>query len=228
MRQVINIISGFIFGLSPLAGATIIGIAIYSSFPNTPGLIILGLLGILSIWLGLKIFKRVQIVGPIEFITAIHESTDLDNLEPTKDSATKRRSPEEIARIIENKDNLFKGGTFRIFGDWFGKPYDNYHEIESAEFNTQLKRLTLNFKEGEILEVYNPKHIFEASTFLKIINADRIKLTWFYFGKTQTIENQYFLDYILTDKKFRTETNVDWYKPIFDVSLGDPALMIYG
>ncbi|TRZ42181.1 hypothetical protein [Robertkochia solimangrovi] len=228
MRQVINIISGFIFGLAPLAGATIIGIAIYASLPNTIGIIILGLLGVLSIWLGLKIFKRVQIVGPIEFMTAVHASPDLDNLEPTKDSETKRRFPEEFVRIVENNDNLFKGGTFRIFGDWFGKPYDNYHEIESAEYDEQLKRLTLNFNEGEKLEIYNPKHIFEASTFLKIINADRIQLTWFYYGKTQTKENQYFLDYNLKDKKVTTETNVDWYKPIFDVSLGEPALMIYG
>ena len=228
MRQVINIISGFIFGLAPLAGASIIGFAIYASFPNTTGIIILGLLGVLSIWLGLKIFKRVQIVGPIEFMTAVHDSPDLDNLEPTKDSETKRRSPIEFVQLLENKDNLFKGGSFRIFGDWFGKPYDNYHEIESAEFNDQLRRLTLNFKEGERLEIYNPKHIFEASTFLKIVQADRIKLTWFSYGKTKTTENQNFLDYKLTGKKFTTETNVDWYKPIFDVSLGDPALMIYG
>ncbi|MEO1010533.1 MAG: hypothetical protein AAFX53_04455 [Bacteroidota bacterium] len=228
MRQVINIISGFIFGIAPMAGATIIGIAVYASLPNTVGIIILVLLGVLSLWLGLKIFKRVQIVGPIEFMTAVHASPDLDNLQPTKDSETKRRSPEEIVRLLENKKTLFKGGTFRIFGDWFGKPYDNYHEIESADFCNQLKCLTLNFKGGEQLEVYNPEHIFEASSFLKIIKADRIKLTWFYFGKPQTKNNQYFLDYSLKDKKITTETNVDWYKPLFDVSLGEPALMIYG
>ena len=228
MRQVINIISGFIFGLAPLAGATIIGIAIYASLPNITGIIILGLLGIISIWLGLKIFKRVQIVGPIEFMTAVHASPDLDNLEPTKDSETKRRSPEEIVRHLENKDNLFRGGSFRIFGDWFGKPYDNHHQIVSANFEEQSNKLTLHFKEGEKLEIYNPRNIFEASTFLKIVQADRIKLTWFYYGKTKTTENQYFLDYKLTGKKIMTETNVDWYKPIFDVSLGDPALMIYG
>jgi hypothetical protein len=116
----------------------------------------------------------------------------------------------------------------RIYGDWFGKPYDNYHELKSAEFDSQLKRLTLVFNEGEKLEIYNPKHIFEASTFLKIVNSDRIKLTWFYYGKTQAKENQYYLDYELNDKKISTETNVDWYKPIFDVSLGEPSLMIYG
>jgi len=228
LRQAINIISGFILGLAPVVGATIIGLAIYASLPNTAGIILIGILGVLSIWQGIIIFKKIQIIGPIEFITAVHATPDLDNLEPTKDSDTKIRSPEEIVDCLKNNDNLFKGGTLRIYGDWFGKPHDNYHILKSAEFESQLNCLTLFFNEGEKLEIYNPKHIFEASTFLKVVYADRIKLTWFYFEKTNTKECQYYLDYKLIDKKILTETNVDWYKPNFDVSLGGPSLMIYG
>lgn len=211
-----------------MAIASIIGIAIYASFPNTTGIIILGLLGIFSIWLGLKIFKRVRIIGPIEFLTAVHASPDLDNLEPTEKSETKRRNPEEIVGLLETNDNVFQGGSFRIFGDWFGKPHDNHHEIIEADYDEKLNKLTLGFKEGEKLEIYNPKHIFEASTFLKIVQADRVKLTWFDYDKTRSTKNQYFLDYKLTGKKITTETDVDWYKPVFDVSLAEPALMIYG
>lgn len=167
-------------------------------------------------------------VGPIEFLTAVHASPDLDNLEPTEGSKTKRRSPEEIVRLLKTNDHLFQGGSFRIFGDWFGQPHENNHEIFSADYDEQLNKLTLNFKEGEKLEIYNPKHIFEASTFLKILQADRVKLTWIEYSKTQTTENQHFIDYNLTAKKITTETNVDLYKPIHDVSLGDPALVIYG
>ncbi|NHN24853.1 hypothetical protein FIA58_004105 [Flavobacterium jejuense] len=228
MRKAINSITGFIIGLAPLAGTTIIGIAIYASLPNTIGLIIVGFLVVSSLWLGLKMFKRVQIVGPIEFMTSVHASPDLDNLEPTNDSETKRRNPEEIVERIKNNDHLFKGGTFRIYGDWFGKPYDNYHELKYAEFDKQLNRLTLVFKENERLEIYNPRHIFEASTFLKVVNADRITLTWFYLGKTHVKENQYYLDYKRNNNKIVTQTDVDWYKPTFDVSLGEPALIIYG
>lgn len=226
MRQVINIISGFFFGLAPFGAAAIIGIAVYASFPNIIGILILVLLGVLSFWIGLKIFKRVSIIGPIEFMTAVHASPDLDNLEPTKDSRTKRRSPEEFVQILGNGENLFKGGCLSIYGDWFGKPYSNNHEIESAEFDNKVKLLTLNFKEGEKLEIYNPKHIFEASSFLKIAKAERIKFSW--YNNKSEIANQYYLNYALNGKKIVHETNVDWYKPIFDVSLGAPALMIYG
>ena len=228
MRKAINIITGFIFGLAPLAVATIIGVFVYASFPNMIGIIIFGILGILSIWLGLNIFKKIQIIGPIEFMTAVHASPDLDNLEPTKDSETKKINPDEIVEQLKNQDNLFKGGTLRIYGDWFGKPHDNYHTLKSAEFNIQQNRLTLFFNEGEKLEVYNPRNILEASTFLKVIDADRIKLTWYYYGKAQDKENQYYLDYKVNNNKILTETDVDWYKPVFDVSLGKPALMIYG
>lgn len=228
MRKAINILIGFIIGLAPLALATIIGLVTYASIPNTMGILILGFLIVLSLWLGISIFKKIQIVGPIEFMSAVHATPDLDNLKPTKDSETKLRNPEEFVKFVENRENLFKGGTFRIYGDWFGRPYDNYHKLKSAHFDSQLKRLTLDFNEGEKLEVYNPKHIFEASTFLKVVDADRIKLTWFFFGEKQEKENQYFIDYKLNDKKITTETDVDWYKPNFDVSLVEPALMIYG
>ncbi len=228
MREAINILTGFILGLFVVAGVSIIGVAIYAALPNVIGIVILGLLLILSLWLGVKIFKQVQKVGSIEFLTAARASPDLDNLVLTEDSETKKRNPEELEELLKSKNNLFKGGTIRIYGDWFGKPHDNYHSIESADFDRELNRLTLKFKEGERLEIHNPNQIFESLTFLKILTADRVRLTWFYYGKTQEKENQYFIDYKHNDKKIETETNVDWYKPQFDVSLGQPALMIFG
>lgn len=228
MRETINIITGFIFGLAPLVIAVIFGILIYNSIPNILGIALIGILGILSIWLGINIFKRVQIVGPIEFISAIHASPDLDNLEPEPNSETKRRNPNELVELIEKQDNLFKGGALRIYGDWFGKPYDNHHKISKAQFDKISKILTIEFNEGETLQIHNPRHIFEASTFLKVLGADRIKWTWYFYGKFKTRENLYFLDYKKSSSKIQTDTNVDWYKPAFNVSLGDPALMIYG
>lgn len=46
--------------------------------------------------------------------------------------------------------------------------------------------------------------------------------------KGKSRENPYFLDFKLENKRINTESNVDYYKPFFDVSLGGPALMIYG
>lgn len=222
MRRITNIITGFIFALAPFLGVTTLGFFFYTSFPHTIGVIIFGILVILSIWIGLNIFKKVQIIGPFEFLTAIHASPELDHLEPTKESETKRRNSEEIVERLKNNENLFNGGAIRIYGDWIGKPYENFHNLKTAEFNNELNLLTLFFEENEKLEIYNPRNIFEAITFFKVIDADRIKFTW-YNGK-----NQYFYDYKPSNNKILTETNADEDKPLFDVSLGEPALMIYG
>ena len=88
--------------------------------------------------------------------------------------------------------------------------------------------MTLKFNQGEELQIHNPKHIQEATTFLKIMDADEIKLTWYYYGKSKAQENLYFLNYRKGNKRISTDTNVDWYKPVFDVALGSPALIIYG
>lgn len=228
LRQIINIVSGIVLGLGPVLGAAFFGIFIYDAQPNFIGIGIIGLLCVLSIYLGYSIFRKVQIIGPVEFMAAKNASPELDNLKLSPNSSTKERTPEELILLISENQNLLKGGTFRIYNDWFGKPYDNFHSVKSGNFNSDTKVLTLNFDEGEQLEIHNPIHIQESSTFLKIINADRIKLAWCYYGKPQRQENNYFLDYRKDNKRIVTETNVDWYKPIFDVSLGSPALMIYG
>jgi hypothetical protein len=161
-------------------------------------------------------------------MAAKNATPELDNLKLNPDSSTNEKTPEELVRLISENENLLKGGTFRIYNDWFGKPYDNVHSIKSGNYDINTKILTLQFVEGEQLEIHNPIHIQESSTFLKVINADRIRLTWFYYKKPQKQENKYFMDYRKENKKIVTETNVDWCEPVFDVSLGSPALMIYG
>ena len=84
------------------------------------------------------------------------------------------------------------------------------------------------FDQNEKLTIWEPKNIFEAKTYLKILSAGKIEFEWYYDGKVQKPENLYHLTYDKTSGKMETETNVDWYKPKFDISLGQPALMILG
>lgn len=62
----------------PVAGAILIGILIYAAIPTILGIIILCVLSALASWIGIKIFKTVQIVGPIDFMTAVHATPELD------------------------------------------------------------------------------------------------------------------------------------------------------
>ncbi len=52
---------------------------------------------------------------------------------------------------------LVSGGCICFFGDWFGRPYDNFHEIKSAEYKDNT--LTIEFSGGEKLIVSSPENI---------------------------------------------------------------------
>lgn len=228
MRQIVNVVSGILFGLAPLVGSAIIGLVLYDSYPGTIAVIIDVLIGIGAIWIGLDIFKKVKAVGPIEFMSNINSSPELDHLQPEPNSETKRRQPLELVQLMAKKEHLFKGGSMRIYGDWFGEPYSSSHEFEQAQFDKTLNLLTLAFKNGEKLEIHHPTGIFEASTFLKVLDASRIKKTWPSDEKADKHQGSYYLDYKKESKTINTDTNVERKHHTFNVSLGEPALMIFG
>jgi hypothetical protein len=228
LQKTLNIIAGFLLGLTPLVAAAFLGLFFYSAFPNIFGLLVLSTALLLAIWLGVSIFKRIQMVGLLEFITALHASPEADNLEPSPDGETKKRTPAQLADLINRNENLLKDGSLRIFGDWFGKPFEKKLTLTNAQFNQDSNILTLIFSGREKLEVFNPMHILEASTFLKIIDAERVKLSFYNLESHKSEKISFFLDYRKKNKKIATNTNVDWSNPVFDVSVSAPALMIFG
>lgn len=228
LKKIFNIISGLIIALGPISVALIIGFFIYNEYQNNIGIAIWSILVIAGSIAGYKIFRRVLIVGPLEVLAETSTSRELDNLQPTENSDFKLRTPMDFIELVSNNAQLFKGGTFRIYGDWFGKPYDNHHSIDSATYDENEKILTLNFNENEKITIWNPKIITEATTYFKIQKADKIKLEWYYYGKEQTKEHLYFKSYHNKSNKISTLTNIDWYNHTFDVSIAKPALMIYG
>jgi hypothetical protein len=60
----------------------------------------------------------------------------------------------EIAERIASALPDLKRGTLRMFGDWFGRPWDNLHTIVAAEAEENC--LILHFDEGETLRVWEP------------------------------------------------------------------------
>lgn len=226
MQKIYYKISGFILGILPQFGAAIFGILAYNELPNIYGILICIVLVFLALRVGLHIFRRVQIVGPIEVMSGTTTSPELDHLEPTDNCDFKRRSPQEFVALVKEGKQLFREGSFRIFGAWFGRPYKKKHLIKSAEFNQVERILTLYFSENEKLIITNPRNIFEATTYFKILKADKIKLEWFSFGKQQIEENMFFNSYYIVDNEIKAVSN--FKKSTFDLSKTAPALMIYG
>lgn len=110
-------------------------------------------------------------------------------------------------------------GSLRIWGHWFGKPYDNDHAIVACTVaNASLELL---FDEGETLSIWEPRGLQLPSSGFSILSASRVRWEWFYYGRPQIPANRYFLDYAWTSGQMTLESNVDWYAP--GIVTCDPA-----
>ncbi|MEG3089807.1 hypothetical protein [Sphingomonas sp. PB4P5] len=106
---------------------------------------------------------------------------------------------------------LLKSGTLRIWGEWFGRPYDNIHQIVGA--NADGDTLTLLFNEGETLTIYDPdRGTFSETTFL-IKFASRVRWEWYLYGENQSPNNLHFLDYLLGPEGWTLQTDWNFNKP---------------
>lgn len=90
-------------------------------------------------------------------------------------------------RMEEFAEILKKGGSLRFWGDWFGKPYDNYHVPISVEPDGSV--LTICFKNGEKCTVCEPSGIVNEPNDFHIESAKKIVWEWYYYGRECTPEN---------------------------------------
>lgn len=75
----------------------------------------------------------------------------------------------------------------RFFGEWFGRPYDNFHRPVSAQLDGNV--LVILFDGGEKCTVYDPLGIVNEPNDLHIECASKIVWEWYYYGRERTPEN---------------------------------------
>ena len=90
-----------------------------------------------------------------------------------------------------------KGGSMRFWGEWFGRPYDNFHKPLSAEFNGGV--LTIRFDGGEQCTVYDPSVIVNEPNDFHVERASKIAWEWYYYGKERAPENLCRWEFTLID-----------------------------
>ena len=122
---------------------------------------------------------------------------------------------------IEEQIKNQGGGSICMFGAWFGKPMDNFHQPTYAEYEAGV--LEVGFNEDEVLEIGNPSCIERDGRSLIIGKADWVKWTWYSYGLPKTEENKYFYLYEINSGKLTSETNSPWpSKP----NINEPAFVI--
>jgi len=87
------------------------------------------------------------------------------------------------------------GGTMRFWGDWFGRPMDNYHKVVKAVYNEESNILVMTFDNEEECTVYSPVGISSTKKSFYIEDADVVVWLWYYYGKERTKENRFQIQY---------------------------------
>ena len=83
---------------------------------------------------------------------------------------------------MSNYEIVTKGGTMCFYGEWFGRPYDNYHKIVNAAFENDC--LTIYFKNSEVLSIYNPTEIINEEHCFEVKQATKVVWQYTPYGNT--------------------------------------------
>lgn len=113
-------------------------------------------------------------------------------------------------------------GTLRVFGDWFGRPYDNVHTLVAVD--VRAGAVVLGFGDGEELTVFNPANLVMDGVTFRIERADRVRWEWYAYGEAKSPANRYREEHWLEDRAVRAEGTATWSEPTFSPSLDHPAV----
>ncbi|MGA7858884.1 MAG: hypothetical protein WCA11_13190 [Terracidiphilus sp.] len=92
---------------------------------------------------------------------------------------------------------IVKSGSLRFWGEWLGKPYDNWHVVVSCDATDDC--LQIHFNQGEVLAVWNPIDVEIDAKQFRIGSATALRWTWYSYGQSQTPVNLRHMDYAKQD-----------------------------
>lgn len=132
----------------------------------------------------------------------------------------------QLAARIDRAVPTIKAGSLRVYGDFFGRPFDNIHQVASARASRTDDSLIVEFVGGETLTVWDPKEATVSWSKFSIEVARKVRWEWFFYGRPHTPENRFFIEHSRIGDDVTASTDVDWYAPTFNPSVTWPAFEI--
>jgi hypothetical protein len=115
-----------------------------------------------------------------------------------------------------------KRGTLRIWGQWFGRPYDNLHiPIAYTAFDEGLRFV---FNEDEVLTIWKPQFLVLNEAKFEISKAVRVRWEWYWYGGPKTASNLKYLDYAQSVDRAELSSNADYLVSPQMVNISGPAV----
>jgi hypothetical protein len=103
-------------------------------------------------------------------------------------------------------------GSLRIFGNWFGRPFDDNHKVVSASLKGG--HLVIEFESGNgpnTLEVWNPQFMRFNGANLEVCVATKVVHTWDY-GQVTPARREYCVSngHVVLSSNFEPERTIHW------------------
>lgn len=221
MRNKLNLIKSIINGFLSFLGICFFGALFYYEIQNIYGILIAIAFIIVGFFLGRFVYIVSMRRGSLALSTALNATPDLDNINPGEDSTTRKLLPQEFTAVFSKRENRFRGGTLRIWGDFKSRCLEQEHFISKLKYS-EPKTLQIYFHSGCKLTIWEPDVVFEASSFMKIVSASRVKWEWI---DSQKSKNFYF-DYRHEGRSIKTSTDFNWKSYKIDTMIGEPAILM--
>jgi hypothetical protein len=129
---------------------------------------------------------------------------------------------DRIAALIRGQLPNVKSGSLRIWGQWFGRPYDNLLSILDA--TARAESLLLHFNCGELLQIDAPRNVIVESQRFVVRDAERVRWEWNKYGNPPG--RRYYQEYVRRGDHISADTDVDWYHPILQPCATEAAVEI--
>lgn len=136
---------------------------------------------------------------------------------------------QEFVKRYNSYKGTIKGGAVCFWGYWFGKPYDNFHQIAFVRFDEIEHKLELLFTESESLIIESPERIKEYNNHIEIESARKILWQWHPFGKsyTNTPADYSYIEIIRNKDDFEGKANDNWREEALKrLDINKPAVII--
>lgn len=115
-------------------------------------------------------------------------------------------------------------GTLRMFGDWFGRPFDNHHVAVGLDADGEA--LVIDFDGGERLEIDQPDGWSIDDHGLRIAGATRVVWRWHHYGRPRTPENRRTIEHRRSPDGISSRTDAEWGTGHMTTSADAPAVEV--
>lgn len=218
MKNFINTFSAFIKSFLSLVAFSFIAIVFYNDLNGYWAILIGGTILIIGLVVSYNVFVYIKRRGILEVMTENDSSSDMDHLKPTVNSGIRETSAQEFVKNFQNNKYLKNEGKLRIWGDWNKRGLDENSKIIDVSYLKEDSSLQIVFENGNQLTIWNPRIIHEASTYLKILKATKIKWEW--------EEQSQFQVYKFKPEGIFTFTNSKWKIHELDTSVSKAAFVL--